>query len=31
MAHDDFKYLIIRTTSDKVLPGKVFNIVKNPK
>ena len=31
MVCEDFKDLIIRTTSDEVLPDKVFNIFKNPK
>ena len=31
MVYEDFKDLIIRTTSDEVLPDKVLNIVKNPK
>ena len=28
MVHEDFKYLPRRTTSDKVLRHKVFNIAK---
>ena len=31
MAYGDFKDLKRRTTSDKVLRDKVFNITKNPK
>ena len=31
MAYGDFKDLARRTAFDKVLRGKVFNIVKNPK
>ena len=31
MAYENFKYLPRRTTSDKVLRDKVFNIAKNPK
>ena len=31
MAYGDFKDLERRTTSDKVLRDKVFNIAKNPK
>ena len=31
MAHGDFKDLARRTTSDKVLIDKTFNIAKNPK
>ena len=31
MAHGDFKVLIRRTTSDKVVYDKAFNIAKNPK
>ena len=31
MAHGDFKDLLRRTASDKVLRNKVFNIAKNPK
>ena len=31
MAYGDFKDLPRRTTSDKVLHEKVFNIAKNPK
>ena len=31
MAYGDFKDLTRRTASGKILPDKVFNIVKNPK
>ena len=31
MAYGDFKVLTRRTTSDKVLRDKTFNIAKNPK
>ena len=31
MAYGDFKELARRTASDKILPDKAFNIVKNPK
>ena len=31
MAYGDFKDLVRRTASDKVLRDKAFNIVKNPK
>ena len=31
MAYVDFKDLKRRTTSDKILRNKVFNIAKNPK
>ena len=31
MAYGDFKNLKRRTTSDKILRDKAFNIVKNPK
>ena len=31
MAYRDFKDLKARTTSDKVLRNKAFNIAKNPK
>ena len=31
MAYEDFKDLASRTTSDKVLRDKTFNIAKNPK
>ena len=31
MAYGDFKYLAIRTASDKVWRDKAFNIAKNPK
>ena len=31
MAYGDFKDFIWRTTSDKVLRDKAFNIAKNPK
>ena len=31
MAYRDFKDLVRRTASDKVLRDKAFNIVKNPK
>ena len=31
MAYGDFKDLARRTTSDKVLRDKAFNIAKNPK
>ena len=31
MAFGDFKYLTRRTTSDKILHDKAFNIAKNPK
>ena len=31
MAYGDFKHLVRRTVSDKVLRDKAFNIVKNPK
>ena len=31
MAYEDFKDLARRTTSDKFLRGKAFNIAKNPK
>ena len=31
MAYEDFKGLPRRTTSDKVLHDKSFNIAKNPK
>ena len=31
MAYGDFKGLARRTTSDKVLRDKAFNIAKNPK
>ena len=30
MAYGDFNYLPRRTTSDKMLPDKAFNIAKNP-
>ena len=31
MAYEDFKYLTRRTTSDKILRDKVFNVAKNLK
>ena len=31
MAYRDFKYLRNRTTSDKILRDKAFNIAANPK
>ena len=31
MAHGDFKDIVKRTASDKVLRDKAFNIAKNPK
>ena len=31
MAYGDFKDLTKRTTSNKILRDKVFNIAKNPK
>ena len=31
MAYGDFKDLVRRTASDKVLRDKAFNIAKNPK
>ena len=31
MAYGDFKDLLWRTASDKVLRDKAFNIAKNPK
>ena len=31
MAYGDFKDLIKRTASDKILKDKAFNIAKNPK
>ena len=31
MAYGDFKDLVRRTASDKVLRGEAFNIAKNPK
>ena len=31
MTHGDFKDLPRRTTSDKVLHNKAFNIAKNPR
>ena len=31
MAHEDFKDLARRTTSDEVLGDKAFDIVRNPK
>ena len=31
MAYEDFKYLAKRTTADKVLRNKAFNIAKDPK
>ena len=31
MAYGDFKDLIRRTASDKILRDKTFNIAKNPK
>ena len=31
MAYGDFKDLTRRTTSDKILSDKAFNIAKNPK
>ena len=31
MACGDFKDLTRRTTSDKILHGKAFNVAKNPK
>ena len=31
MAYGDFKDLNRRTTSDKILRDKAFNIAKNPK
>ena len=31
MAYEDFKDLTRRTTSDKKLRDKAFNIAKNPK
>ena len=31
MAYGNFKYLIRRTASDKILRDKAFNITKNPK
>ena len=31
MAYGDFKDLVRRTTSDRVLRVKAFNIAKNPK
>ena len=30
MAYGDFKYLKKRTSSDKILRDKAFNIAKNP-
>ena len=31
MAYRDFKYLRSRTTSDKILRDKAFNVATNPK
>ena len=31
MAYGDFKILIRRTTSDKILHDKSYNIANNPK
>ena len=31
MAYGDFKDLTKRTTADKVLTDKAFNVAKNPK
>ena len=31
MAYRDFKYLRSRTTSDKILHDKAFNVATNPK
>ena len=31
MVYEDFKDLFRRTTSDKILHDKTFNIAKNPK
>ena len=31
MAYQDFKNLLRRTTSDRVLRDKIFNIAKDPK
>ena len=31
MAYEDFKDLIRRTASDKILRDKAFNVAKNPK
>ena len=31
MAFEDFKHLVKRTASDKVLKDRAFNIAKNPK
>ena len=31
MAYGDFKDLVTKTASDKLLCNKVFNIAKNPK
>ena len=31
MAYGDFKYLLRRTASDKILRDIAFNIAKNPK
>ena len=31
MAYGNFKYLIRRTASDKILRDKAFSITKNPK
>ena len=31
MAYEDFKDLTRRTTSDKIVRDKAFNIAKNPK
>ena len=31
MTYGDFKYLVRKTTSDKILSDKGFNIAKNPK
>ena len=31
MAYEDFKDLLRRTASDKVLRDKAFNIARNPK
>ena len=31
MAHGDFKNLNRRTSADKILRDKAFNIAKNPK
>ena len=31
MTYGDFKYLVRKTASDKILSDKGFNIAKNPK